>query len=259
MQDVLGVRGRVALITGAASGYGRATAEVFAEQGVRLALCDINQPMLAEVAAKLEPVDGHLLSNVDISHIHECENLVRSTIEKFGRLDILVNVAAVLEPARIDEVDEEHWERTLDVNLKGAYFLTRAASRPMRRAKWGRVINFVSTAGVTGGKLPVSVYGISKGGLITMTKGFARAFGRDNVLVNAISPATLRSPLWRCGRSERELTVASDGYLQNSLYGRWTEPWEVARSVLYLASEMSNCVSGHLLHADSGAEIAILR
>jgi NAD(P)-dependent dehydrogenase (short-subunit alcohol dehydrogenase family) len=255
MPELLGLSGRTAIVTGAASGYGQASAQLLAKCGLRVAACDIDGTALSRAAAELWLPEKHLAITADIGNVPTCEGLIGKVLDAFGRLDILVNAAAVLKAATIETVDEELWDQTLDVNLKGPYFLARAASRPMRAAKWGRVINFVSTAGVTGGTSGVSVYGISKAGIINMTRSLARAFGRDNVLVNAISPASLRTPLFRRGRTDAELAQVSDDYERASLFGRWTEPEEVARSVLYLCSQMSSCVTGQILHADAGAGV----
>jgi 3-oxoacyl-[acyl-carrier protein] reductase len=253
--DPLGVRGRVAIVTGAASGYGRATAELFAARGISVVAADVNERGLLEVSNGLSGGSRHMVRVLDVSNVLECSRIVEEVIARYGRLDILVNVSAVLAAVNIDDVDEQHWARTLDVNLKGPYFLSRAAAVPMRKARWGRIINFISTAGITGGTPAVSVYGISKAGLIAMTQSFARNFGRDNVLVNAISPATLKTPLFRRGLSDTEVDALGSTYVRNSLFGRWTEPVEVARSVLYLASELSSAVTGHVLRADSGAAL----
>ena len=255
IDDLLGLSGRVAIVTGAASGYGRATLEVLARLGALVVGCDLNGSELAKIAADLPRASSHLALVRDVSKVAECEAIVAASLERFKRVDILVNAAAILESVDVDTVDEGHWQRTLDVNLKSQYFLSRAASRPMRAAKWGRIINFISTAGITGGTAGASVYGISKAGAIAMTKSFARAFARDNVLVNAISPASLRTPLFRRGRSAEEMAAVSAEYLRTSLLGRWTEPSEVALSVVYLASNMSSCVTGHILRADSGAGV----
>jgi 3-oxoacyl-[acyl-carrier protein] reductase len=255
IEDILGLAGRVALVTGAASGYGKSTSELLAKVGAHVVACDINESGLDTLIANLERAADHLPLRADISDVSQCEQLVTTTLRRYQRLDVLVNAAAVLQPANIEEVDEQLWNRTLDVNLKSQYFLSRAACRPMKEARWGRIINFISTAGITGGTLPASVYGISKAGVIAMTKSFARAFGRDNILVNAISPATLRTPLFRRRMSDAELAAVSDSYLGSCLFGRWTRPEEVAMSVIYLASEMSSCVSGHVLRADSGAGV----
>ena len=253
--DILGLAGRVALVTGAASGHGRATTELLAKFGANVVPCDVNGAELAKVAETLARCADHFPQIRDISSVEECENLVEQTLARYGRLDILVNAAAVLLPANIEDVTEQLWNRTLDVNLKSQYFLSRAACRPMKRAKWGRIINFISTAGITGGTLPVSVYGISKAGVIAMTKSFARAFGRDNILVNALSPATLLSPLFRRGMSDQQLSAVAADYLNSCVLGRWTRPEEVAMSVVFLASELSSCITGHVLRADSGADL----
>ena len=254
-EDILGIAGRVAIVTGAASGHGRAAAQMLARFGAQVVACDIDETELAKAVETLARPGDHVPQVRDISSVEECEKLIQETLKRYKRVDILVNAAAVLLPANIDDVDEALWDRTLDVNLKSQYFLSRAACRPMRRAGWGRIINFISTAGITGGTLPVSVYGISKAGVIAMTRSFARAFGRDNILVNALSPATLLSPLFRRGMSDQELAAVSKDYLDSCVLGRWTRPEEVAMSVVFLASEMSSCITGHVLRADSGAEV----
>jgi len=254
-EDILAIAGRVAVVTGAASGHGRAAAQMLARFGAQVVACDINETELAKAVETLARPADHFPQVRDISRVKECEELIQETLRRYNRVDVLVNAAAVLLPANIDDVDEALWDRTLDVNLKSQYFLSRAACRPMQRARWGRIINFISTAGITGGTLPVSVYGISKAGVIAMTRSFARAFGRDNILVNALSPATLLSPLFRRGMSDQELATVSKEYLDSCVLGRWTRPEEVAMSVVFLASEMSSCVTGHVLRADSGAEV----
>lgn len=254
--DPLDVRGRVAIVTGAASGYGRATAELFASHGMHVVACDINEAELHRAAATFSKSEKHLIELADVSQVSECERLVTQALKHFGRLDALVNIAAVLQAVEIQDVNEAHWTKTLDVNLKGPYFLSRAAAVPMRRARWGRIVNFVSTAGITGGSLPVSVYGLSKAGLIAMTKSFARSLARDNVLVNAISPATQDTPLFRRGLPEPEVNEILARYLDSCPFGRWTQPVEVARATLFLVSNLATCVTGHLLRADSGAELS---
>lgn len=253
--DPLDVHGRVAIVTGAASGYGRATAQLFAAYGIHVVACDINESGLESTATTLPQHPEHVIDRVDISKVSECDRIVARALNRFGRLDIVVNVAAVLKAVNIQDVNEEHWAKTLDVNLKGPYFLSRAASVPMRRARWGRIVNFVSTAGITGGSIPVSVYGVSKAGLIAMTKSFARALARDNVLVNAISPATQNTPLFQRGLSDSDVNGLVTQYLEKCPLGRWTQPSEVARAVLFLVSNLATCVTGHLLRADSGAEL----
>jgi 3-oxoacyl-[acyl-carrier protein] reductase len=228
---------------------------MLAKFGVHVVACDKDGSALDDTMRGLSRPEEHLPQVRDVSSVAECEQLVEQTLLRYQRLDILVNVAAVLRAVSIEEVDEELWHRTLDVNLKSQYFLSRAACRPMKRAKWGRIINFVSTAGMTGGTLPVSVYGISKAGVIAMTKSFARAFGRDNILVNALSPATLQTPLFRRGLSDADVAAMSEDYLKSCVLGRWTRPEEVAMSVIYLASDMGSCVTGHVLRADSGAGV----
>ena len=251
--DFLGLAGRVAVVTGAASGYGRASSQLLAQVGASVVLCDIDAGGLEETFAALPEQDKHAKQVCDIAQVSTCEEIVDTTLERFGRLDILVNVAAVLKRVELEQVDDDLWNHTLNVNLKSQFFLSRAASRPMKEARWGRIINFTSTAGVTGGSPTVSVYGISKAGIIVMTKSFARLLAPYNVLVNSISPATLNTSVFRGGLSQEELgEIGIIGPSQN-LLGRAAEAKEVAMTVVYLASKMATCVTGNMLSADCGA------
>jgi len=253
VDQLLGINGRLAMVVGAAGGYGRQCALTLAQYGAKIALIDRNQDELEKTQQMIvagNPDAITAIFNTDISSVDNCDQLIKDVYQKFKRIDILVHTAAV------EDVDEEHWDTTINVNLRSQFFISRGAAKVMREGKWGRIINFISTAGLSGG-LPGSViYGISKSGAVAMTKNLARANGRAGVLVNALSPATLDTPLFRRGMEDDVLENLKKEHLKINAYGRWTKPEEVAAAVLFLSSEMSSTVTGHVLRADSGAELA---
>jgi meso-butanediol dehydrogenase/(S,S)-butanediol dehydrogenase/diacetyl reductase len=253
--ELLGIKNKVALVVGAASGYGRQCALTLAKHGAVVALADRDEAGLEETR-KLIANETTQLFPTDISEVANCDKLVEDVVASLGILDILVHTAAVLQSKLPDEVDEDHWNKTINVNLRSQFFITRTAIKHMRTNNWGRVVNFISTAGLSGGLPPSIIYGISKSGALAMTKSFARQNSRYGVLVNALSPATLDTPLFRRGMSESELVDLKEQHIKINAYGRWIDPTEVANSVLFLCSEMSSAVTGHVLRADAGAELS---
>jgi NAD(P)-dependent dehydrogenase (short-subunit alcohol dehydrogenase family) len=259
VDQLLGIKGRLAMIVGAAGGYGRQCALTLAENGANVALIDRNQKELEITQAMVlagNPKAITAIFNTDISSVDNCDQLIKDVYSKFNRIDILVHTAAVLQNVLPEDVDEEHWNTTLNVNLRSQFFISRGAAKVMREGKWGRITNFISTAGLSGGLPGSVVYGISKSGAVAMTKNLARANGRFGVLVNALSPATLDTPLFRRGMKDDELADLMREHLRINAFGRWTRPEEVATAVLFLSSEMSSTVTGHVLRADSGAELS---
>lgn len=256
IDELLGIKDRVALVVGSASGYGRQSALTLAKHGVKVALADRDEEGLLETKSLIPIASNAELFVTDISSVENCIKLVDDVHSKFGRLDIVVHTAAVLQSRLPDEVDEEHWNTTININLRSQFFISRSAIKYMRSNKWGRIVNFISTAGLSGGSPASIVYGISKSGALAMTKSFARQNGRDGILINALSPATLDTPLFRRGMSGQELEESKNKHLEMNTLGRWIEPQEVANSVLFLCSEMSSAITGHVLLADAGAGLS---
>jgi 3-oxoacyl-[acyl-carrier protein] reductase len=160
----------------------------------------------------------------------------------------LVNVAGIIERLQFDEVDEAAWARTMDVNDKSQFFLCRAASEPMKKAKWGRIINFSSQAAHTGGFYGTSVYAISKGGVVSLTKNFARLLGPDNITVNAIAPGLVDTRMVSGAMTEEAINNVTSAMP----IGRMTEPEEIAMSVAFLASDSASTITGHTLDINGG-------
>ena len=247
MSTDFGLPGRVAVITGAARGLGAATAQLFARFGAHVAACDIDGEALEKSVSDLEG-ERHLALAYDLSRPENCDSVVSETLDKLGRLDILVNVAGIIERLQLDEIDEAAWTRTMDANLKSQFFLCRAAAEPMKAAAWGRIVNFTSQAAHTGGFYGTSVYAVSKGGVVSLSKNFARLLGPHNITVNAIAPALVDTRMIRDGMNDNEIASVTNAMP----IGRMTEAEEIAMAVAFLASDSAGTITGHTLDINGG-------
>ena len=247
MKTDFGLPGRVAIVTGAARGLGAATAQLFARFGAHVAACDIDSEALEKTVSGLEG-QGHLALAYDLTQPENCESVVAETLSRHQRLDILVNVAGIIERLQLDEIDEAAWTRTMDANVKSQFFLCRAAAEPMKTANWGRIVNFTSQAAHTGGFYGTSVYAVSKGGVVSLTKNFARMLGPHNITVNAIAPALVDTRMVSGSMSEDAIESVTSAMP----IGRMTEADEIAMAVAYLASESAATITGHTLDINGG-------
>ena len=237
-----GIAGKSAIVTGAASGIGRATALLFASHGARVTAVDID-------AARLASLAGCATAVADLSRPVECEHVVDAALAREGRLDILVNAAAILRRVPIPAVDAELWDEVMDANLLSQFALCRAAVRPMRRQKGGRIVNISSTAAFNGGANASSVYAISKGGVLALTKSLARQLASDGVMVNAVCPGGIDTPMGRYGFTDESWNAH---FQANVPLRRAGLPEEVARAILFLAGDWASYLTGHTLDVEGG-------
>jgi NAD(P)-dependent dehydrogenase (short-subunit alcohol dehydrogenase family) len=241
----LGLRGKVALVTGGASGIGRAITLTLAGEGVAVAVGDLDDASAAAVAAQVtqEGVRG-LAVPLDVACEASCLAALEQVTSGLGPVDILVNGAGICPFQALAEITGEEWDRVLRVNLKGAFILSQAALPVMMAGGWGRILNVASMAGKVGGLAVGAHYSASKAGLICLTKSLARAGAGRGVTVNAVAPAFIRTPLF----TEEELAR----HAAQIPVGRAGEPEEVAHAVAFLVSQQAGFITGATLDLNGG-------
>ena len=243
------LEGLVAIVTGGGRGIGKATALALAQQGADVAVADIEKPLAEEVAQFVSENGRRSLPiQVDISSKNSVQEMVDVVLKDLGRVDILVNNAGVCGwHGIVEEITEDEWDRTMNVNLKGTFLCCQAVIPAMKAQKFGRIINFSSIAGRLGALESGADYASSKGGIITLTKSLARYLLSDGVTVNAIAPGPVvtRMHTWR-SPEEHDRMVA-----QIPL-GRMAEPAEISRGVVFLASPQAGYITGMTLDISGG-------
>ncbi|MFN0152985.1 MAG: SDR family NAD(P)-dependent oxidoreductase [Gaiella sp.] len=244
-----GLEGKGVVVTGAAGGIGREVAIAFAAAGARVLAVDIDGTSLASVMAELEG-GPHLSQDADLRDLAGHEPLLRRALDGFGRFDVLAHVAAVLVRRNdVDEVTEEDWDFQHDVNLKATFFLDRAAARLMReQGRGGRIINFSSQGWWTGGFGGSVVYSATKGGIVSMCRGFARTYARDGITVNTVSPGGVDTPMLRGGLTDEQL----QSHIDQIPMGYLAAPADLAGTVLFLASDHASYITGATINVSGG-------
>jgi len=247
------LRGKVALITGAASGIGRATALLFAREGAAVSLFDLDEPAGRAAVRTIEDEDGRaLFVRGDVGRAADARRAVDETASRYGRLDILFNNAGIIRRATVVDTSEEDWDRVMEVNVKGVFLLSRRAVPVMARTGGGVIINTASVWGLVGGAR-AAVYCASKGAVALLTKAMAIDHGAQNIRVNCICPGDTDTPMLRSEAGmlgdplDRHMEQAADVPLR-----RVARPEDIAQAALYLASEASSFVSGAPLIVDGG-------
>ena len=236
---------KTALVTGAASGIGRAIAEGMYEAGATVIVADINLPNAQETAAAFG--SRAIAMAVDVGKVEACRQLVRDTIAQTGQLDILVNNAGICPLRPLEEVDQDFFDLLFATNLRGAYFLSQAAAIHMKRRQTGRIINISSVGGRTGGSLAVSVYAATKAALLSVTRSFATYLAPYGT-VNSIAPGPSHTPLTQAWNAEESLEqLRSAVPLQ-----RLGQPDDYRGAAVFLASEQASYITGTTLDINGG-------
>jgi 3-oxoacyl-[acyl-carrier protein] reductase len=239
---------RVAIVTGAAKGIGRAIALNLAGKGILTVVVDIDQDAARNVATEIGKLgletDGFVCDVSDVTEIKRCFTEVQ---RRFGTIDILVNNAGILSTTDITEIDEEEWQRVMDINLKSMVFTTQTALKVMIPRKWGRIINLSSLAGRMGGLSTGCAYSISKAAILGLTMRVARRVAGDGITVNAIAPGTSNTEM------AQGFTPAQRKQLEQGIpVGRLIEPNCVAEAVAFLASDAAEFITGAVIDVNGG-------
>lgn len=242
-----GVTGRVALVTGASQGIGRACALALAEGGATVALAARNEEKLAQVAQEIQGKGGQASAfRMDVSNEDEIKSAIKTVIERFGKVEILVNNAGITRDTLLLRMKRADWDSVLQTNLTGAFLCTQAAIGSMLRQRWGRIINLTSVFGQTG-QVGQANYAASKAGLIGFTMSMAREVGSRNITVNAVSPGYIETAMTQSLSEELKAKVNEMIPL-----GRAGSDMDVAHAVKFLASEEAGYITGHVLKVNGG-------
>jgi NAD(P)-dependent dehydrogenase (short-subunit alcohol dehydrogenase family) len=244
---------RVALITGGASGIGRATALLFAREGAAVAIVDRDTQAGESVAAEITASGGRALFEAgDVTIAADCRRVVERVAREFGGINILFNNAGIIRRASVVELSEEDWDRVMAVNVKSIYLMSREVIPTMAKAGGGSIINTASGWGISGGPR-AAVYCASKGAVVLLTKAMAIDHGPQKIRVNCICPGDTDTAMLR--NEAQQLGEPSDRFLAEAAHrplGRVGKPEEIAQAALYLASDASSFVTGTALVVDGG-------
>ncbi len=241
--------GKVAIVTGAGRGMGYHIAMALAKYGADLVVCSRTLSELEKVAAEIQGLGRKvLIHQADLTKIPEMQAMVEASVKRFGRIDVLVNNAGMNIPQWAENVTEEAWDRVFNINLKGAFFCAQAVGKVMIQQKRGKIINVSSQSGSVG-LIMRAAYCASKGGLNILTKVLALEWAKHNILVNAIAPTFIETPMTKPMLEKKEFR---DYVMGNIVLGRLARFEDVTGAVIYLASEASNMVTGHVLLIDGG-------
>lgn len=243
---------KVAVVTGAAQGIGRAIALGLAREGAKLMVADLQAEKVKAVAAELQGSgsEAHAIE-VDVADESSVERLARETFHRFKRVDILVNDAGVYFRSPVIDMSEEDWDRTLQVNLGGNFLCARAFVPEMRRQKSGRIISIASSIAHYGAK-EFAHYAASKAAVIGFVKALARELGADGITVNAICPSSANTEMPRRHRSEDEVMAR----LRSNPLGHVLEPEDIVGPVLFLVSDAAGYITGQSYNVNCGSYMA---
>ena len=240
---------RVAIVTGAGQGMGRAVAMRLSADGARVVSNDVNEEAAARTAKGIQDAGGEAIAVAgDVTSSGDVADIVRAALDRYGRIDILVNNAGVLRPTKVIDIEEDEWDWVIAVNLKGTYLCSRAVLPAMRKDGWGRIVNFSSTAGKSTSTVGGAHYTAAKAGVLGFTRHLARESAAYGITVNAVCPGLIDTEMVR-GTIPDEKARA---YAASFPIQRMGEPSEVAELVAFLASDRAAYITGASLDINGG-------
>jgi cyclopentanol dehydrogenase len=243
--------GKAALVTGGARGIGEATARLFVKEGAKVTIADILEVEGKSLENEIRTARGQaVFVSLDVACWDDWQRAIRATLMNFGKLDILVNNAAIFDSAlKIEDLSEEAWDNIMRVNAKGVFLGTKAVIAPMRKAGGGAIVNVSSQLGIVGSEFENPAYQASKGAIRIFTKAAALQYAKENIRVNSVHPGPIYTPGGRLLKAGEQLRTFVTSKVP---LGRIGSPEEVANGILFLASEESSYVTGAELVVDGG-------
>lgn len=241
------LKGKVAIVTGGAQGIGKAIALTLARYGADVVISDINLEKAEETSKEVRALEVKSLAlKVNVSNIQDTELMVKETVDKLGRIDILINNAGITKDNLLLKMKLEEWNQVMDINLKGTYLCTKAVLKFMLRQKSGRIVNIASITGLMGNAGQAN-YSASKAGIIGFTKAIAREYANRGITVNAVAPGFIDTAMTRAiPEKERAMLI------QQIPMERLGTPEDVAAAVYFLVSDLSSYITGQVISVNGG-------
>ncbi|MBA2872171.1 3-oxoacyl-[acyl-carrier protein] reductase [Anoxybacillus calidus] len=245
--------GRVAFVTGGSRGIGKAIVQLFAEEGAKVAIIDLNEEALSETTSEFKEKGYEVYSRVaDVTDSAQVESAVKEVVDTFGSIDILVNNAGVIRDNLLFKMTDSDWETVMDVHLKGAFYCARAAQKYMVEKKYGRIINISSTSAL--GNRGQANYSTAKAGLQGFTKTLAIELGKYGITANAVAPGFIETDMTK--ETARRLGISFEDLINAAVskipVGRSGKPSDIAHAVAFFADEKSSFVNGQVLYVAGG-------
>lgn len=247
----MSLEGKVAIVTGAAQGIGRAIAETLARDGADIVVADLDPGRSQEAVAAIQQLGRRSLNvKVNVADFNDVKAMADHVMKEWGKIDILVNNAGITRDGLLLRMPEEDWNLVLQVNLNGTFHCTKAVLRPMTKARYGRIVNIASVVGVMGNAGQAN-YAASKAAVIAFSKTAAREYASRNVTVNAVAPGFIDTAM------THDLPPEAKETLQNQIpLGRLGRPSDIAAAVRFLVSDEASYITGHVLHVNGGMLMA---
>jgi NAD(P)-dependent dehydrogenase (short-subunit alcohol dehydrogenase family) len=247
------LEGKVAIVTGGGSGFGKATSILFAKEGAKVAVVDYNEDGARKTAEEIKNAGGEAIYvKADVSKEEDVKRFVEETVKAFGKLDIIFNNAGIYVPGNAEEQKTEDWDRIIDVNLRGVFFGCKYAIPEMKKNGGGVIINTASAAALIG--FPEGIaYAASKGGIVALTRAVAVDYAKAGIRANVICPGTSETPITQQLLADEQFRQA---FLAPIPMGRFGQPDDIAKAALFLASDLSSYITGATLPVDGGWTMA---
>ena len=244
---MMDLKGKTAIVTGAAQGIGKVIALGLAKCGADIAVSDINEDSLSSAVKEIEALGRKAIAvKMDVSSLKDCEDMVKKTIDAFGKVDILINNAGITRDTVLLRMKEEQWDQVIQVNLKGTFNCTKAVIRSMFKQKSGKIINISSVTGAMGNAGQAN-YSASKAAVMGFTKSIAREYAHCGITVNAVAPGFIKTAMTDAiPEKDRDAMISIIPAKRLGL------PEDVADTVCFLASDMANYITGQVIHINGG-------